>query len=139
MEPITLRAHHLDGFFKTRNLDNDSIALLLIEQGYVDNPYHPFVDHICDISRLLENPSQTINVVIGKPNIVCNYPCPKRQECPHVYPQKSKLARTAFFDAKETLTGIDKKIAEQCNVEQGRVYDARYVFSWFQSPKIRNL
>lgn len=128
MEPIIIRAHHLESFLILRNHSRDSLASSLFEEGYITDANDSFIDHILEVRRLLQSPEQTIRIVVGEPDIICNYPCPKRQDCPYVFPEKSKLFGSAFYDSTQTLSAVDWSCASLLGVKHGETYSSRELF-----------
>jgi len=110
-ETLEIRAHHLDSFARTINLSREELAQRLIQGKYIENPEDPFVDHIVRINRLITNPKQRLNILVGKPDAICRA-CPRmtrKNNCPLVDHTKSMYFGTVFDDPAQILEGMDRE------------------------------
>ena len=122
MEPIKIRGHNLEHLAEIYLRGMGRIIPVLIEDGYIDNSSHPFVDAVKkSVDDIFDN-NRRVSIVVGEADFICSK-CPKEWICPKVHPEKSEYHGTAFFDSKMITSEDDLSVMKNKGFE-AREYDS---------------
>jgi len=126
-EPVSVRGHHLSRI-GALDVDFDSYARMLMDEGYVAKRKEPFVKNSYDfLKRLRDDKDQKIRVVAGEFDTICNV-CPsgKKATCVDHNPEAHKLYGTPFWD-KNISTNRDQALIDKFGLKTGREYTVREI------------